>query len=345
MKNIKVLMGGPSAEHEISLRTGYEMIQSLDQSRYAISAVVIDHDKKFWHTGNNTPIVKIPADAYRSPHTSAFFEGPFHPADCLTIWSSCTIALLALHGSFGEDGLIQGYLDTIGVPYTGSSVFSSAVGMNKIVTKQLLEQNGIRTPPYSIFDKNFPGTTIESIAKKHQFPCFVKCPQSGSSRLMGRAENIADLKDMITEFSADAAQILIETTITGDEYSCPVLTLPDGTVKALPPVLIKPISQTFFNYEAKYTDGACEEIVPAPCSDQLKEDIQRLSIIVHQLLGCSGCTRTDFIHQDNQLYCLEINTLPGLTPNSLTPKSFAAQGGSFPELLDMLIDATLHLKS
>ena len=134
---------------------------------------------------------------------------------------------------------------------------------------------------------------------------------------------------------------MIETGISGEEYSCAVLEYPDGKLRTMPPILIRPVSSSFFDYTAKYTPEACEEIVPAPCSSQLKEQIQKSALLAHKALQCSGLTRTDMIYDGTTLSVLEINTLPGLTPASLVPKAFAAMDGTYSQLLDIIIQTAL----
>jgi D-alanine-D-alanine ligase len=158
---------------------------------------------------------------------------------------------------------------------------------------------------------------------------------------MGRAESKKRLEKLLKEFSAHSPVILIESAISGEEYSCPVLDYPDSTSKPLLPVLIKPVDSSFFDYTAKYTEGACEEIVPAPCSAELTERMQLIALKAHTILKCSGVSRTDMIVKDNEIFTLEINTLPGFTSASLVPKSFAAMGGTFSELLDIIIETAL----
>ena len=165
--------------------------------------------------------------------------------------------------------MIQGYLDTLGVPYTGSGVFGSAVAMNKITTKYLYIQCGLDVPPYCLYGKNHPQTTIEAIISKIGFLCFVKCPQSGSSRLMGKADTKEQLESLLTEYHESADEILIENLVSGPEFTCGVIDYPDGTTRALPPVEIRPKNAAFFDYEAKYSDGGSDELVPAPRPEEL----------------------------------------------------------------------------
>ena len=338
-KNINIIMGGPSAEHEVSLATGWEMIKHIDKSKYSIRTVVVSRNKMFFYAMDD--ISGLSEKDLSEPEKSTSFKGPLCPSNSHEIWQDCDVALLALHGEFGEDGKIQGFLDMIGIPYTGSGVFASSVGMNKIASKDIFEKNGLLTPPGSIYYTHGKGITIDEIIKKHDFPCFVKCPQSGSSRLLGRVESKKDLKNILRTFSQSSKEILIETNITGDEYSCPVLEYPDGQIRTLPPVLIKPVHSTFFDFTAKYSTGECEEIVPAPCSEELTLRIQEIALLAHTILSCRGISRTDMIVKNDKIYVLEINTLPGFTSASLAPKSFSALGGTYSELLDILIDTAL----
>ncbi|MBN1306606.1 MAG: D-alanine--D-alanine ligase [Chitinispirillaceae bacterium] len=341
-KRINVIMGGPSAEHEISLQSGHEVLKRINRDQWSVRAVVISREREFFFCDSDCQ--PPPAlDILANPRNASGMRGPFPPAASSAVWETCDAAFLALHGSFGEDGIIQGYLESIGVPYTGSGVYASAVAMNKVTSKFLFIQNGIATPPYSLYGPRFTGTTVERVALRHGFPCFVKCPQSGSSTLMGRAANAAELASLLAEFSRHSPEILVEAAIKGTEFSCGVLEGPDGKFFALPPIEIRP-KNPFFDYSAKYTAGASEELVPAPRPPELLERIQNTALAVHQLIGCSGVSRTDMILGDDTLYVLETNTLPGLTSNSLLPKSFAATGGTYPELIDLLITRALHRK-
>jgi len=334
-KQVNVIMGGPSVEHEVSLATGWEMLTHLDTEKYTVRTVVITSGKSFYYTDTST--LQLSRDDLFDPEKSQRFKGPFLPGMSEEIWHGCDVALLALHGEFGEDGTFQGFLETLGIPYTGSGVFASAVGMNKIASKYLYEKNGMLTPPSSIYCTNGEGATIDEISNKHGYPCFVKCPQSGSSRLLGRADSREQLEKMIHSFSAYTSEILVESDMKGDEYSCPILEYPSGDICPLPPILIKPVRSEFFDFTAKYSEGECEEIVPAPCSAELTQRMQKVALQAHTVLTCSGISRTDMIVSQGEIYILETNTLPGFTSTSLVPKAFVALGGTYGELLDILI--------
>ena len=334
---INVVMGGPSAEYEVSLNSGRQVLSNLDRSKYELRAVVITKDKKFYYSDitENIPDLSDPQKT---------MNGPFLPCDCKQVWENCDVAFLALHGEFGEDGVIQGYLEALSVPYYGSGVYASAVAMNKITAKFLYELNGLDTPPYSIYGVNHPDVSVKKIIEKHGFPCFLKCPQSGSSRLMGRAADEHSLRNLLVELQLSAADILVETNITGVELSCGVIEDAEGKITALPPIEIRPVNSDFFDYTAKYTKGASQEIVPAPHPQELLKRVEEIAVRAHKILGCYGVSRTDMIYCDDKLYVLETNTLPGMTATSLLPQAFKAIGGTYSQLLDTLISSALKRK-
>jgi len=337
---VNVIMGGPSAEHEVSLKSGREVLKNMDPKRYAVRAVVATRNLKIFFCDIKKSMPSV--EEFASPEKSKRFKGPFEAFASLPVWKNCDVVFLAVHGSFGEDGLLQGFLETIGLRYTGSGVFASAVAMNKIATKFIFEQNGIATPPFAIFGKGHPETSVASLEKKFGYPLYVKCPQSGSSRLMARVESRKDLLARLKEYRPFSPEILIEKEIKGIEFSCPVLEYPDGSNRVLPPVEIRPVASDYFSFKAKYEDGGSQEIVPAPRPAKLLKKIQEIALKAHRVLNCSGVSRTDIIlGKDRKLYALELNSLPGLTANSLLPKCFRATGGTYPKLIDVLIQSAL----
>jgi D-alanine-D-alanine ligase len=339
---LAVVMGGPSAEHEISLLSGRQVLLHLDLSAYNVRMIVITKKNRYFCrdiTAGAIPSAEVVASLsdLAIDAGSPEFSGPFSPLDAKTIWGQCDTAFLALHGDCGEDGKIQGMLDSFGIAYNGSGVLASALAMHKIKSKYIFAQNGIATPPFSVVGREYSETIVEGLAERHGFPCFVKCPQSGSSRLMGCARDENALASFLREFGESADEILVESAIKGVEFTCPVLERPDGSVQALPPIEIRPRVSDFFDYDAKYQDNGSEEIVPAPRSAETLAAIAAIAVRVHQVIGCRGVSRTDMIMRDGTFYVLETNTLPGLTANSLLPRSFQAAGGSYSQLLDVLI--------
>jgi D-alanine-D-alanine ligase len=341
---LAVVMGGKSAEHEISLRSGLQVLQNIDGAKYHVRAIVITSDNRYFYRDIGSDPLPSPEeirslDALSPTGRSPLFKGPLAAHDARELFGPCTAAFLALHGEAGEDGRFQGFLDTLGIAYNGPGVLASALAMDKILSKYLFLQQGLATPPFSLFGRLHPESSVESIAAERGFPCFVKCPQSGSSRLMGRATDKASLSALLDEFSPHANEILIESAIKGVEFTCPVLEYPNGLVKALPPIEIRPLASDFFDYTAKYQDKGSEEICPAPRSPEILAKIREIALKAHTILGCRGVSRTDMIFKDDIFYVLEVNTLPGLTANSLLPKSFIADGGAYSGLLDVLIES------
>lgn len=340
---VAVVMGGPSVEHEVSLCSGLEVMRNLDKKAYACRAVVVSASREFFFCDVRSPLLSM--SDLTSPGACGKFQGPFPASGTAPVWEGCGVALLALHGSFGEDGVIQGFLDAIGIPYSGSGVFASALAMEKIASKWCYIAGGLAVPPWSIYGKAAPGTSIDALEKKHGFPCFVKCPHSGSSRLMGRASDRKALERLITELEPHADRLLVETAINGPEFSCGVIEDAEGNPRPLPPIEIRPVLQgSFFDYTAKYSAGKSEEIVPAPRPDALLERIKETALAAHRILGCRGVSRTDMICADDTLFVLETNTLPGMTATSLLPKEFMAAGGTYSGLVDLLIRAALRKK-
>lgn len=334
--NVHVVMGGPSAEYEVSINSGCKVVENLLAAGHTIRAVVIGRDRRLYSSGNlSAPLIPVQAAA---PGSSPGFSGPYSPADSADVWRGCEVAFLALHGSFGEDGTFQGYLETLGIRYTGSGVGPSALAMDKVATKFMYAQNGLDTPPFVLFGKDHPETTMESCVARLGLPCFAKCPQSGSSKLMGRAESANELGSLVKKLLKSSETVLVEQSVTGPEFSCGVLETADGSLRALPPVEIRPRTAAFFDYNAKYVDNASEELVPAPRPEPLLGRIRQQALAAHRLLGCHGYSRTDMMFADDKLYVLETNTLPGLTPNSLLPKTFAAAGGTYVGLLEQMLE-------
>lgn len=239
-------------------------------------------------------------------------------------------AFINLHGSPGEDGLIQAILDSVGCPYQGSSPAGSFLALNKAATKQVLRHAGINTADW-IFLAQRPNADWKPSLP---YPLFVKANDGGSSLHLARVENKAELDTILNTIFAAGGEVLIEPAITGIEVTCGIL----GD-EALPPILIRSVEGTFFDYQSKYTPGGATEICPAPLPEAVLQRVQETTLRAHKALGLSGYSRADYIlTDDEQLFILEVNTLPGMTPTSLVPQEAAAIGIDFPSLLQRLID-------
>jgi D-alanine-D-alanine ligase len=280
---VAVLMGGESSEREVSLMTGQEVIGNLDSNKYEV----------------------VPIDV---PSELGKLKG-------------IEVAFLALHGKGGEDGVIQGYLETLGIKYTGCGVTASAVGMDKVIFRKVMENGGFLMA--KITDK---------------VPCVVKPVNGGSSVGVSVVKNEVDFKRAIDLAKKYDDRIMIEEYIEGVEVSCGVLGNKNSV--ALPVIEIRP-KKEFFDYESKYTEGMSEEICPAGISAELTKKIQELSVQVFETIGGKGYARVDFIIGNSVPYLLEINTLPGLTANSLIPKEAAVAGISYSQLIEKIIELAL----
>ncbi len=292
---VAVLAGGISNEREVSLSTGKQVMDNLDKEKF---------DAIFYDT--KTDLAKLFADANNK---------------------QIDVAFIALHGKGGEDGSVQSILEMLKVPYIGSGILASAIGMDKIMSRKLFQGAGILVP------KAFNESNV-------CFPCVVKPSSGGSSIGISIVENQDGLgfKQAIATAKQHDNNVLIEEYVLGTEITVGVLG--NKKLKALPVVEIVPKTK-FFDYKAKYDANFCEEIVPARISKDITEKAQELAKKVYRVIGCEGFGRVDIIVKDGQLYVLEINTIPGLTSNSLLPKAARAGGISFSKLLEKIINLGL----
>ena len=303
---LAVLSGGVSSEREVSLNSGKQVHNALDKDKYDI----LMYDPK-------TDLQKLVADA---PDIDA--------------------ALVILHGPFGEDGTVQGLLDLLDIPYQGAGVLGSATAMNKLLSKQLYENTKIPTPSYRAFP-NTRKIDMDRVVGALGLPVVVKPVCAGSSVGMTIVKQEKDLAAAVALGFEHDDTILIEKYINGIELTCGVLGNED--VQALPVIEIIPgEGHEFFDYTAKYVAGETNEICPARIDDTLTQNVQDLAIRAHQALFLKGYSRTDMILGDNnELFVLETNTIPGMTATSLYPQSAEVAGISFTRLLDKLIELSI----
>ncbi len=303
---VALLSGGISSERDVSLNSGNQVFEALDKEKYN----VIRFDPK----SDLENLVK---------HASEI-----------------SVALIILHGPYGEDGTIQGLLDLLSIPYQGSGVLGSALAMNKLAAKQVYEKAGLPTPPYVVAKRNRQ-PALESCVRQLGLPLVVKPVQGGSSIGMSIVRSEGELKDAVELAFEQDETILIESYIDGIELTGGIIG--NETLEALPIVEIIPDEKhPFFNYEAKYTPGATSEICPARIDDELTKKAQEFAKKAHQSLFCRGYSRTDFILKNNDIYVLETNTIPGMTPTSLLPLAAKTAGISFGRLLDRLIELSIE---
>jgi D-alanine-D-alanine ligase len=315
---VGVLRGGPSSEYEVSLKTGAAILNNLPE-HYSGHDIFISRDG-VWHKDG---LARSPDRALK--HIDVVFNG--------------------LHGEYGEDGKVQKLLDTLGVPYTGSGAFASAVGMNKALSKIAFEKHGIKTPFYTTVKNTDPlKEKIEYTFKHFVLPVVVKPSTTGSSVGVTIVRNFHNLEQAINKALTYSPTVLIEEYIQGKEATCGVVDHFRGekAYSLLPVEIIQPVESDFFDYEAKY-GGKSHEICPGRFSRSEMEEIQRLAKHVHHSLGLRHYSRTDMIVSPTRgVYVLEVNTLPGLTAQSLLPLSFEAVGTNFKDMLHHVIQLALR---
>ncbi|MBW1988339.1 MAG: D-alanine--D-alanine ligase [Deltaproteobacteria bacterium] len=306
MKKLRValLSGGMSTEREVSIKSGDKVAAALDKDRYE----VLRYDPA-------TDLARLVADA-----------------------PGLDVALVILHGPFGEDGTVQGLLDLLGLPYQGSGVLGSALAMNKLAAKRMYEAAGLPVPPYVPIGGD---TDSADVVKKLGLPLVVKPCCGGSSIGMSLVHREEELDAAIEAALAAGGQAMAEAYIKGRELTAGVLGNEDP--EALPLVEIIPGKDSpFFDFLSKYTPGEATEICPAPVDEAVAARGKELGLAAHKALFCRGYSRTDMILADDNLYILETNTIPGMGETSLLPQAAKAAGYSFSALLDRLIDLALE---
>lgn len=298
---IAVLYGGVSSEREVSLRTGLAVLTALTRCGY--DAIGIDAD--------------------RDLASKVVAEG-------------AEVVFIALHGRHGEDGTVQGLLEILGLPYTGSGVLASSMAMDKVTTKRLLIQQGISTPDFCVYHD---GDDIERfITQIKHWPVIAKPAHEGSTIGVTIANNPEELVAGLRAGLAYDHTILVEEFIQGDEATVSVL---NGA--ALPVIQVVPKSG-FYDFSSKYTAGQTEYLLPAPFAREIYEELQKSAVAAVAILGCLGAARADFMIKKGKVYCLEVNTIPGMTETSLLPKAAAHAGIDFDELVQRILESAGTVK-
>jgi D-alanine-D-alanine ligase len=302
-KKIGVLMGGLSSEREVSLASGNAILKALTEKGYHALAIDVGRD----------------------------VAEKIHDNDI-------EVAFIALHGKYGEDGAIQGMLEVMGIPYTGSGILASALGMNKTIAKQVFRSKGLLVGPYEVVYAG-AADSIHTVLEEIKFPAVVKPHAEGSSvgvSIVFKKEDVAPATELAFEYGDE---ILIEKFIKGKEVQVGVL-----GERALGAIEIVP-KDSFYSYKAKYEKGMSEHFFPARIPDAVYKQTLEAGLAAHRALGCRGYSRVDFIIDESGApYILEVNTLPGMTATSLLPDIARGAGMSFPELVEEILRLALWSK-
>lgn len=308
---VALLYGGRSGEHEVSLRSAESVKRALDPAKYTISEYLIDQRGK-WH------------------------PGPLIPEPCAN--AGIDVVIPMLHGTFGEDGTVQGLLELAGLPYVGAGVLASAVSMDKAMTKAVCKQAGLPVVQYVVLTRGEFGADFARIP--FDFPVFVKPANLGSSVGITKAKNSGELAAALELACRYDRKVIVERGVEGREFECAVLG--GDAPSASAPCEIIP-SQEFYTYEDKYLLDQARIELPAKISEEQTAEIQRLAIACFEAVGCEGMGRVDFLMEGatGEIFINEINTIPGFTSISMYPKMWEYSGIRYPELLDRLIDLAL----
>lgn len=304
-RRIAVLMGGRSAEREVSLKTGEQVARALTQRGHEVVRIDSADDAFIGELRRLAP----------------------------------DVVFVCLHGRYGEDGTIQGLLEILGLPYVGSGVLASALAMDKAMSKAVYEHAGVPTPPWAVVRRGEP-VEADAIVAALGEKLAVKPANEGSAIGVTIVRDARELPGAIGTALEHFRVALIESFIPGAEVTVGVVGNDDPTV--LPTLQVVPVND-FYDYESKYVPGMSRHLIPADVPEAARRESQRLALLAHDVLGCRGMSRTDLIiTEDGRAYVLETNTIPGMTETSLLPDAARAAGIEFPSLCEMLVRLALE---
>ncbi len=309
MKKVAILFGGPSSEHEVSLASAKNILENIDREVFDILEVLITKECQYIIDGISfTEIDGI--QEIKKRNTDIVFP--------------------VLHGAYGEDGTLQKKLEEINIPFVGSSSDVSSLAIDKNKTNQILHLHGILIPQSSIITKM-------NVEHSCLYPIIIKPVDEGSSVGLFKCKDYIEYKNLLEKIFEKHNEMLVQEFIQGREFTCGVF----ENINEIVPLVATEILLTkgeMFDYDAKYTIGGCEEITPANVDQDVMMRIQNLAINCHSVIGCRSLSRTDLILKDDDLYVLEINTIPGMTKTSFIPAQASACGYSMKEFITILIE-------
>ncbi|MGH7431506.1 MAG: D-alanine--D-alanine ligase family protein [Candidatus Methylomirabilales bacterium] len=344
---VGVLFGGRSGEHEVSLASARSVLAALDPSQYEVLPIGITPQGEWvlvkgedqLSVEKGTRVSVVPGSSAR-PFVSMEPEGAAR-----WLQESIDVAFPVLHGTYGEDGTVQGLLELLGVPYVGCGVMASALGMDKVVTKAAFQQARLPVVPYRVLTarswREDPAAVLSLLEQTFVYPIFVKPSNLGSSVGVSRATHRVSLDQAIAEAFRYDRKILVEQGLDCREIECGILGNDAPEASVVGEIVPK---RLWYDYRAKYEPGMSEVRIPAPLPPPLARDVQAQAIRAYQAIDCAGMARVDFFLEraSAQLYVNEINTIPGFTATSVYPKLWEASGLSYPDLVDRLIQLALE---
>ncbi|MBN1538078.1 MAG: D-alanine--D-alanine ligase [Anaerolineales bacterium] len=352
---IGVIFGGRSGEHEVSLMSARSILAALNPEKYTITQIGITHEGA-WLVGDGV-LEAFEKNTWKSLYSGAMFPDPTRrgiymvqsrdKGELLEFISDLDVIFPVLHGTFGEDGTIQGFLELLSVAYVGAGVLGSALGMDKAVFKDVMRAVGVPVVESITVNRREIQENLDGVLSHGEsfapYPLFVKPVNLGSSVGITKCHNRSDLLEGIMDAARYDRRILIERGVEAREIEVSVLGNDDP--KASIPGEIIPADE-FYSYEAKYYNDRSQLLIPAPISDETVKKIQSIAIKAYMAVDCAGMARADFLLDKvtNEVYLNEINTIPGFTRISMYPKLWDASGLSYPELVDRLVELALERK-
>jgi D-alanine-D-alanine ligase len=322
--SVVLFMGGDSGEYEVSIASASQVKANLDPDKFEVFPVLIRDGKWNYSDGNGKEY------AYDRNNHCLVIDEKSIKFDC---------AFIAIHGTPGEDGKLQGYLDMAGIPYTSCDITTSALTFNKYFCNDLAAQYGVKVARTVLLRKGDNWNSV-SLAEEVKLPCFIKPNKAGSSVGVSKVYDVAGIPVAIAKAFAEDDEVLVQQFIEGREMACGVFTL-NGVVNVLPVTEI--ISKNdFFDYHAKYTVGVADEITPAQITEAESNECQRITEFLYRKFNCRGVVRVDFFLKNNEWWFLEINTVPGFSAESIVPKEVKAAGFMLGEFFGALVEEALR---
>lgn len=356
-KKVKIglIFGGRSGEHEVSLLSAQGVMGAIDRKKYEIVPIGITKEGRWLAAGDPMKALTSgeeaqsnPAALLAEPSQRGLMrlenQGQEQALKAIQV-SQIDVAFPILHGPYGEDGTVQGLLELAGIPYVGAGVLASAVGMDKVVFKDVMRAHGLPVPAFVVVKRKEwdqePEQVVARVEAELGYPCFVKPANLGSSVGISKARNRAELRQALAEAARYDRKLLVEEGIDAREIEVGVLGN-DEPIASVPGEILP--SREFYDYAAKYLDAESELLIPAPIPPEMAAQLRELAVKAYQAIDCAGMARVDFLlhRQTNKMYLNEVNTLPGFTPISMYAKLWEATGISYPELIERLVELALE---
>ncbi|HWB66955.1 MAG TPA: D-alanine--D-alanine ligase family protein [Mycobacteriales bacterium] len=338
---VAVVFGGRSSEHAVSCATAASVLAALDPERYDVVPIGITTEGR-WVLPSHAPQAITGRDLPRVDPAGQALVLPGDPTALPAELGRIDVVFPVLHGPYGEDGTVQGLLELAGIPYVGSGVFASAAAMDKQQMKRLLAAAGLAVPAYAVARAGRP---VPAAVAELGLPVFVKPARGGSSIGISRVTRADDLEPALQSAYRYDPKALIETAIVGRELECGVLAGPDGTPEASLPAEVRVApGAAFYDFDAKYLpDAGTEFDIPPELPDADIKRVREAALAAFEALECEGLARVDFfLTPSGELLINEVNTMPGFTPASMFPQTWAATGVDYPTLVGRLIDDALR---